>query len=354
MAWQDMAKTLKMLASLTEGGSGGGSWTKKGTGKGLGKYNGAAPPETKRQCNWDDCKAAQGKKPTCGKTTGCHCCKRAWANAPPIERLVQWAYDDKKQQEQLKLKKQQSGKAKGKGKSAGKGNVPAAIAPGAAAAATSPEQLATLRKQRLEELKAGGAPATPTPSPTQEVARAFTLTNAEKCKPQPLELQEDLVVAAGMMATHANVVIKSLQSENFPASTPLESPGATLKRLLATSSPFTADEKRAAAEDGLAATNASIAAMEAGGIEENDEILLLLKARKGRQDTELNKWGQTATPARRRQALVIALEDFDGVRISRLEAQERGAAKALVRAKERTELLMALGGAVGDLQAAAD
>ena len=113
----------------------------------------------------------------------------------------------------------------------------------------------------------------------------------EKGKPQPLELQAELIVAAGMMAANAAAVVQSLQSENFPASTQLESPEATVRRLLASSSPFTADEKRAAAEDGLAATNALIAAMEAGGVGENDEILLLLKTRKQKQDTDLSKWG---------------------------------------------------------------
>ena len=79
--------------------------------------------------------------------------------------------------------------------------------------------------------------------------------------------------------------------------------------------------------------------MEVARVPENDEILVLLRSRLKRQRIELDKWGQSATPARRRQALVIAKEDFDGLCIQRLEAQQRGAEKAFTRTKERAELL---------------
>ena len=53
--------------------------------------------------------------------------------------------------------------------------------------------------------------------------------------------------------------------------------------------------------------------MEVAKVPEDDEILKLLRTRLTRQQKELDKWGQSATPARRRQALVIAKEDLDGL-----------------------------------------
>ena len=65
----------------------------------------------------------------------------------------------------------------------------------------------------------------------------------------------------------------SLNAELFPSSAQLEEPEAALKRLLAGSTTLTADSKRSAAEEGLAATKASITAMTTGGVDEKDEIL---------------------------------------------------------------------------------
>ena len=92
MAWQDMQKTMKLLAALCEMGAGGG----KGGGqqKGGGKGTGKTPPK-KRLCVWADCAAAQKKQHTTGGGPGCHCCRRPFSSTPPLERLVEWAYLEK-------------------------------------------------------------------------------------------------------------------------------------------------------------------------------------------------------------------------------------------------------------------
>ena len=329
----------------------------KGGGKGKGKNSGT-PPKKKTFCRWKDCTAAQQQKPTLGDKAECFSCGKHFCTPPPIEKLAEWAYAEQLAAAPPDAAKTAKDKGKAAGalkskvwKGAGKGGPPPKTA--AAPPANDDAAEAALRKKRLEELKVAKA-GTPPATVQEEVDKSYCATEQEKGAPKPLVLTKELIDSTALMADNAAAVIRSLQAESLPASSPLENPEATLKRLLATSAPFTADDKRATAEAGLNATKASIAALIAGDTASDDEILMLLKTRMTRQEAELGKWGQTATPARRRQALVIAKEDYDGLCISRGEAQQRGAEKALARAKERTELLKNLGGAVGALQEAAE
>ena len=118
MAWKNMANTLQMLSSLS------GGWQQKGGGKALGKGKAAGKGNAKDeefQCLWCGCKAAENRTPTKGGRETCHGCMRrkAAAKAPPIEKLVDWAF-----KEQLKAKQPTGagpkGKAGGKGTKGGK------------------------------------------------------------------------------------------------------------------------------------------------------------------------------------------------------------------------------------------
>ena len=99
MAWQNIAKTLEMLASLGQHNDTTGAWQKvakqaggkaskgasKGSGKDGSKGNGKG---NTRLCPWAGCKAAENQQATWGGLANCHCCKRSFANTPPVEHLV--------------------------------------------------------------------------------------------------------------------------------------------------------------------------------------------------------------------------------------------------------------------------
>ena len=214
MAWSNMAKTLEMLASLGDGWQ-TKSYGKKGKGKGKGKHD--DKPEAKRWCHWDDCTAAQGKKPTCGKSSGCYSCKRLWAKAPPIERLVDWAFQDK-------LKSQEQPTAKGKGKGKGKGKTPAA-APAAKAEEATTAQLAKLRQERLAGLKK----EEPAAKEDKDTARLIGGTPPQKDEPRkeeeatpkkepwlPRSLECEVIDSMNTFQESFHTVVDSIALDLFP------------------------------------------------------------------------------------------------------------------------------------------
>ena len=357
MAWGDLAAVGKLMTSLSQF-SGVGSW-QKGSGKSIGKNgkdkgkgaNGALPPF---QCCWDDCKAAGSQTQTHAGKYECHMCNRPRGTAqhPPLERCQQWVIEKKVMDKHSpdKAGKQNKGKGKDsgappKGKGKGKNAAPATL--------LTAEQLKQLRAQRLEALKTGILP-TAQKTPSQAAAQPFLLSDKEKTAPKPLELRDDLVEATKQMAVDVKKVVDSLHSEKHPSTAPMETAEATVSRLLATSSPFTSDTKRAEVEEQLAGTNAAIAGLAANRTPQDNHILLLLEADKLKQESALAKWGKTTSAARRRQALVVAVEDFDGACLSQLEATARGKAAALERAKLRAAALGTLAATLKELQEGAD
>ena len=121
MAWQDMQRTMKLVSALTELGKDGGGHQQKGAQKGAGKG-----VDKKSWCQWKTCTAAQQGRPTLGGKVNCFCCNTHFSKTPPLEQLVDWAYQQKLQAAKDKPKADQSaqaaeGKGKGKGKNKGKG-----------------------------------------------------------------------------------------------------------------------------------------------------------------------------------------------------------------------------------------
>ena len=169
MAWGDLAKVSKLLSSLCSMDNGGG-WQQKcarqggkggnGKGKAAGKGKFGGPGE-EFQCCWSDCKAAQDNTPTKGGRETCHCCGRRKPNAkaPPLERMVAWAF-----QEALKAKSATKDGSKGKAaRKGGKGSK------GSKEGTTTDKDtkegdLKRLREERLASLKEAkdGSPEQPT------------------------------------------------------------------------------------------------------------------------------------------------------------------------------------------------
>ena len=123
MAWQNMAKTLEMLAALSSDGWETKGGKKKGLGKGSdkkGKSEGQGG--TPRFCPWQCCRAGRDQKPTLGGGPQCFCCKKAWGQVPPVEGMTEQAYAAalKSKHPAAPQGKGGKGNAKGGGKGAAK------------------------------------------------------------------------------------------------------------------------------------------------------------------------------------------------------------------------------------------
>ena len=199
MAWQNIAKTLEMLASLGQLNDTTGAWQKvkagsKGTSKGYGKEGDKGKGKgATRQCPWDDCRAAQNKQTTWGGVPNCHCCKRSFAKTPPVENMVGWAYKDLLSKKGGAPKGEAGKGAAGKG-GAGKNGRGGKGGGGGAAVVTATaqeEQLAQLRLQRQAELKAAKDNAAQPAEATvlQEVAKTFNSTSAGGTKLYQLDTE---------------------------------------------------------------------------------------------------------------------------------------------------------------------
>ena len=183
------------------------------------------------------------------------------------------------------------------------------------------------------------------------VAEVF---NAEPRKGQKkVQLIDEIVEEAKSLTTIANAVVSSLQGEVFPATAPLSTPQASLQTILAATAPFASDEGRVQAEAEVAATRNAVRGFTDVGTKEDDPTLKLLKAQLDKQETALLKRKKPPTAARRKTALVAALDLFFDRRKELKDSADTGEAKAVARAKDRADQLHLLHDAVGRLKDAA-
>ena len=368
MAWQNAAKTMDMLASLanTLGGGdgwqvaagkkksgGGGKGALKGDGKGSDKGKGKGGSTQCRQCLWDDCKAAEKHQATWGGVPNCHCCSRPHSKTPPLERMVEWAYLAKLKDQQAKPQD----KGKGKGGKGGKNAAGATAQAGkgsavAAPAATPPDQLALLRTQRQAELKTAKDKAQ-APTPLQLVAKTFNSTVVAGTK--TYEVDAELALETEQLGSLAAKVLVSLKAEAWPATNATPLAEKVVEELVGKLEPFARDQGRQQAEMGLTSTKASITALQTGHCPDDDEVMVLLQARKLRQETALEKLEKkTPSAARRRNALVTARQDFVDAQSERADVVARGTSNSIERACERAATLLQLEETVQRLKEAAD
>ena len=359
MAWGDLAKVGKLLASLGELSGPNGAWSKKGAGsKGAGKSNdkdqGKGKTATK-PCHWGDCKAAKGEKATWGGCPNCFCCNRPFSKAPPVEKMVDWAYQDL-------LKKRASEGNKGKGAAKGTGGQGGSAATGKGgkggkgAAAEPPEdeeQLALLRTQRQAELKAAKDGTPEKETAIQEVARVFN-EPADK-GPVAITLEKELVSEAAKLAEQAKAVIDSIHGEHSPSKKTLLSPEDTLTKLLQSVATCASVETKEAAERALKATAQAVTALRASGTSDEDPDVAQLLKRQERQQKEVTRLTDKAPTVNLRKAALI---EAKGAYQKQVQAEqdftERGRLKAVARAQERLDLLQKMGSVLGQLQSAAE
>ena len=107
-----------------------------------------------------------------------------------------------------------------------------------------------------------------------------------------------------------------------------------MKALLEKSAPEASVAGKVAAEKAVTATRAAITGLESGGAAADDEILVMLRSRLERQRKEPTKLtDKEPTSARKKQALVVAREDYIKAQQTATSFAEKGAIKATTRAQ---------------------
>ena len=303
-----------------------------GKGADKGKDGDKAQKAKDWRCCWDDCKAAQKQSTMRFGRLSCWACHRpkGTAVAPPLERMVEWAFDAKVAGGPAAKR---AGKGKGTGKDSGKTGKkdkdPASAGP---AEKEKSEQLAALRLRRLEQLKTG-APVAPPMAATEEVAKVFA--NGKDPALVKVRLEEQMVEDSTMLATHAKEVVDSMHSEHYPSEKELPTAEDTLSTLLLSVESCASLETKETADKALKATEQAVACLQGVGTSPNDSVLIALLKKKDQQLKDVTRLADKAPSDKlRKQALVEA----KGRYMKGLQAEEDFCEKGRLKAVERTRL----------------
>ena len=211
-----------------------------------------------RTCRWEDCRAARGKSTTWGTGTCCFACQRPLNQQPPVEKLAAWAFEALVADKHAKAPSTDkvADKGKGKSKAAGKGKTsgksadnPAISPPKQDAKTPDADELAQLRKERLELLKNGPASKDDADKPTPVAQEMSKLLVMKIEKPAyNISVCPELEQKTAELAQTANEVIKSPKSEKLPAQGAMETPAAVCEKLLSGVAACASTEGKASAE----------------------------------------------------------------------------------------------------------
>ena len=261
------------LGTKQQGGDskGGGKGAAAGS-KGWGKGN---ESKEDRTCQRRGCRAAEKKQATFGGGAKCFCCGLSLTATIPVEQLAQWAMDLRLEQERAKKAESE---AATQGSSRGTPKPPGGAA---ASQATTKEELALLRTERLAQLKAAKEGTAPTVTAVQEVARVFIEVAQSREK---VAVDAETISAAKGLDAKATSVLASLAEEILPSASSLKTATEIVNGMLAKSNK--AAQGKSEAHEALQTTRALIATMRSGGSAEDDEVLKLLVSRELKQAKE--------------------------------------------------------------------
>ena len=350
MAWQNVQQTIRLLSSLQGFGMEQKGW--KGGGKGNGK---SQVQEKKRWCKWKTCTAAQQGKPTVGGKCNCYSCGRHFSHAPPLEMLVESAYQIRLAELEAKRKgganddnsnnsNNNSNKDTAKGKAAGKGGKKGQLSKDD----PTDEDLKKVREKRLEELKAAknGQPS-PQLQPSQtilqgQVALAASRqpvlpadTPKEEGKWLPMTVDSNTAAIMVDLQEALEAISSSVALDLSPTSfQPSMEPQEELEKLTAaTKSCATAADKTKLEED-IGKTKAMIA------MEGPPNVKEMLAATLKTQEADLEKLSKKAHGNAMQKA---GLEETKAAlvkdREARAERADGGQSRAAERKTERLRLL---------------
>ena len=230
-------------------------FSSQGASSGKAQGKGGAPDAAKKQfCSWKGCKAAEAKKPTIGDKYECFSCGRHFRISPPIQKVVDWAFEEKILAEKNKAAAPSSkGKGKDKSKEPAKGSGKGqASAPPPARQASQASDEEALRKARLEQLRAAKANAATPPDGeeqsangasrgtedltiTEEINAAWNLDGAEDEKALRLDPQ----LANELQEWDLQPMFDSLKHDKLPAVSTLKTAEAVVASILSESKPCT-------------------------------------------------------------------------------------------------------------------
>ena len=315
--------------SASRNGKGGGKGADKGTAGGKGG------PATKhdRTCQREGCRAATKKQATFGGGCNCFACGLSLHATLPIEQLVDWAYAERLDAKRMENLDKAQSKDKGNGKDqASPPKTPAAKAKAAATPATlTTEELATLRVQRLAEMKDVNSP--PKDTPTQEVARVFV---EEARAPKKLELDWGEFAAAKELSTSAVAIVEALKAETMPSEDLLKPPAELVEAMIAKSAHSKSDAGKTQADAALQTTKECLATMRAGGTDDKDELFVLMAAREKRLEKEAQRLEDKQPSKKSRKLHLVSMTtDYAKALGAQADSRATGAAKATERAAAR-------------------
>ena len=325
MAWHNMQQTMKLLTALQDMGK-----QQKGTkGNGKAAYGGAQLGK-KKFCPWADCTAAQKHHATVGGGPNCHSCRRAFSQVPPLERLVDWAYQEKLNTSPTLSK----GEGKGKGqKGQGKGKGKDTSTHTAAKEEPSAEELRLLREQRLTELKGAKAAAQPN-APQAEAAGA----KQQRLPQEPGKLDADSVSELEQVQPTIKEILLLVAADLVVAMPETQDPEATLASHMSGFSPCTTVEAKAELEARLAETKGFLAATNA------PKVRARLQEQLDEDEKELSQLCRRGSPSAAQEASSLreALQALDRLQNARFDKEQAGRNKASERTEKRTLLLETL------------
>ena len=287
-----------------------------GKGRGNGKAAGGGTDKVDRTCQRSGCHAAEKGKATFGGGCNCFACGLSLTATLPVEQLVEWAY-----QARLEAKK---------GKDSPPPPAAKAPTPKAKAAATT-EELATLRVQRLAEMKDVNSP--PKDTPMQEVARVFV---EEARAPKKLELDWGEFAAAKELSTSAVAIVEALKAETMPSEDLLKPPAELVEAMIAKSAHSKSDAGKTQADAALQTTKECLATMRAGGTDDKDELFVLMAAREKRLEKEAQRLEDKQPSKKSRKLHLVSMTtDYAKALGAQADSRATGAAKATERAAAR-------------------
>ena len=317
-----------------------------------GKTGGKGAVQKKQFCKWKGCKAAEHKKPTIGEKTECFGCGKHFRNQPPLQKLVDWAYDDELEQERKKAaapntqtgdkvaKGAGAAKGGGKGGKGGKSKTPQG-APAQKPDTTAEEE--GLRKKRLEEMraaKAGEPCEADEASPKaveectilEEVAAAWTMQGADA---NAKALQIDPKLAQELEEWDLRPLFETMKLDHLPAAYTLKSASEVVTSILSASKPCAGALAAGKLEAELTALKSTLVHYDAVGLEDlRNDTLAKIKA-----TSEKLEKSKTPTAELQRKDVVAVKAQFIKDAQARTETALTGKRKAEERIAARTELI---------------
>ena len=336
MAWHNAQQTKRLLEALLDVGKG-----QKGSGKNGGGTS-KTPQKKKQWCRWKNCTAANAGTPTFGDKCECRVCGKHFSQEPPLEMLVDWAYNDT-----LKAAAKSNGghstKGTGKGQKGaqGKGNgkgKPSATAPPPPQRTTAEAAAdAELRRKRLEELKAAKVGGNDRQL-QQQADDSATGGGKQRAAPTPGTLDPDTLLELKQVQATIDSITTLIATDVVVVQPEKQDAEASLASHMLAFQPCATAEARATLEARITETKSLHAAATSADMQQ------MLSEKLEEQQEKLSRLCKRGAPSAAQEASSLreALQALDRRQKGRLDKEQTGQDKAKERIEKRTDLMTQL------------